>query len=236
MAPTTRLAPSPTGALHLGNARTFVLTWAHVRAAGGRVVFRMDDLDGPRVKAGADVQAVDDLRWLGLDWDGDEVRQSERADAHVAAIDQLANAGLAYPCVCTRREIEEASSAPHGDRSVRYPGTCDGRFDSLAEATAAAGRPAALRFRAPHGSVEFDDLLYGPQRFGPSLETGDFPIRRGSGEASYQLATVVDDAAAGVDLVIRRRRSVAQHRAPDPATASARPPTAGLPAPAARSR
>ncbi len=201
----TRLAPSPTGALHVGNARTFLLTWLHARAAGGSVVLRIDDLDGPRVKAGREKDAVDDLRALGLDWDADRpvLRQSDRAAVYDAACARLAAAGLAYPCVCTRSEIESAASAPHGLEGPAYPGTCrDMDRDEIA-ARAATGRPAALRFRAPPGAVAFDDVLFGPQTFDPSEETGDFVIRKSNGTAAYQLATVVDDAAGGVDCVVR---------------------------------
>ncbi len=203
----TRLAPSPTGALHLGNARTFLLTWLHARAAGGTIVLRVDDLDGPRVKQGAMAGALEDLRWLGLDWDDDEpggaLVQSERAAIYDAAAARLVAAGRAYPCVCTRREIEGAASAPHGPDGARYPGTCDGRWDSPEAALADTGRPAALRFRTPPGPVTFVDLLHGEQSFAPHDETGDFPIRKANGTAAYQLATVVDDAASEVDLVIR---------------------------------
>ena len=201
----TRLAPSPTGALHVGNARTFLLTWLHVRASGGSVVLRNDDLDGPRVKKGRDADATFDLRWLGLDWDEGEpvLRQSERAAVYDAACAKLVAAGLAYPCVCTRSEIETAASAPHGPEGPAYPGTCRGRFADEAAARASSGRPAALRFVTPPGEVAFDDLFAGPQRFDPAAETGDFVIRKANGTAGYQLATVVDDAASGVDLVIR---------------------------------
>jgi glutamyl-tRNA synthetase len=201
----SRLAPSPTGALHLGNARTFLLNWLHVRAAGGTLLLRIDDLDGPRVKQRAVEQGLHDLRWMGLDWDENEgvLVQSERADVYDAAAQRLLDEGAAFPCVCTRREIEEAASAPHGHEGPAYPGTCDGRFDSPASAEEQTGRPAALRFRCPPGPVGFDDLLRGPQSFDPAVETGAFPIRKSNGTAAYQLATVVDDAASGVDLVIR---------------------------------
>lgn len=201
----TRLAPSPTGALHFGNARTFLLTWLHARAEGGSVVYRNDDLDGPRVKAGRDADARADLRWLGLDWDEDQplLVQSERAAVYDAACARLVAAGLAYPCVCTRSEIESAASAPHGPEGPAYPGTCRGRFADEAAARAATGRAASLRFVTPAGDVAFDDLFAGPQRFDPVAETGDFLIRKAVGTAAYQLATVVDDAASGVDLVIR---------------------------------
>lgn len=201
----SRLAPSPTGALHVGNVRTFLLTWLHVRAAGGTLVLRIDDLDGPRVKQGAGAQSIDDLRWLGLDWDEPErvLVQSERAATYDAAIARLAAAARAYPCTCTRSEVEAAASAPHGPEGARYPGTCRGRWACPADAERATGRPAAIRFVADDGPVEFSDLLFGPQTFDVQSETGDFVIRKSSGTAAYQLATVVDDAESGVDLVIR---------------------------------
>jgi len=189
----------------VGNARTFLLNWAHARAAGGVVLYRDDDLDGPRVKTGAAAQARDDLLWLGLDWDVDEgvLVQSERSSTYETAAQRLLDAGLAFPCVCSRREIERVASAPHGSDGARYPGTCDGRFASYEDAHAQTGRDAALRFRTPPDAVTFHDLLRGPQSFNPSLETGDFPVRRANGMAAYQLATVVDDAETGVDLVMR---------------------------------
>ncbi len=201
----SRLAPSPTGALHLGNVRTFLLTWLHVRSAGGTLVLRVDDLDGPRVKKGAEKDALADLEWLGLDWDAGEgvLVQSERAAVYDAAAQGLLARGLAFPCVCTRSEVETAASAPHGPDGPRYPGTCRGRFPTLEAAERATGRPAALRFLAPPGPVPFDDLLYGREVHDVAEETGDFVIRKSSGTASYQLATVLDDAATGIDLVIR---------------------------------
>ena len=201
----SRLAPSPTGALHLGNVRTFLLTWIHVRAAGGTLLLRLDDLDGPRVKPGAGKDALADLAWLGLAWDEAEgvLVQSARAAVYDAAADDLLRRGLAYPCVCTRSEVETAASAPHGPDGPRYPGTCRGRFASLGDAARATGRPVALRFVATPGPVPFEDLLFGPQAHDVAEETGDFVIRKSNGTAAYQLATVLDDAASGVDLVIR---------------------------------
>lgn len=201
----SRLAPSPTGALHVGNVRTFLLNWLHVRSAGGTLVLRIDDLDGPRVKRDATEEMLHDLGWLGLDWDEAQrvLVQSARASNYDAAARHLLDGGLAYPCVCTRSEVESAASAPHGPDGARYPGTCRGRWSSLEEAVRATGRPAALRFAAPVGPVAFEDLLFGPQAYDPSLETGDFVVKKSNGTAAYQLATVVDDAATGIDLVMR---------------------------------
>jgi glutamyl-tRNA synthetase len=201
----SRLAPSPTGALHLGNARTFLLTWLAVRSAAGTLLLRIDDLDGPRVKRDAEPQALEDLAWLGLDWDAHAgvLRQSERGAVYGEAAERLVRGGRAYPCVCTRSEVESAASAPHGLEGPRYPGTCRGRWASPEEAARATGRPVALRLAVPPGVVTFTDRLFGPQAFDVSAETGDFVVFRGNGTSAYQLATVIDDAASGVDLVVR---------------------------------
>ncbi len=121
----TRLAPSPTGALHLGNARTFLINWAMARQLGWRVVLRIEDLDTPRTKDGADLQAIDDLAWLGTDWDEGPSYQADDLSRYEAALTSLRKRGLTYPCACTRKEIERAQSAPHADEhELRYPGTC----------------------------------------------------------------------------------------------------------------
>jgi glutamyl-tRNA synthetase len=196
------LAPSPTGVLHLGNARSFLLAWLSVRKRGGTLRLRIEDIDGPRVKAGAERTALDDLEWLGLDWDGEIVRQSERLELYASAAQRLAAAGLAYPCVCSRREIEEAASAPHEDGldAPVYPGTCRGRFASLDDARQASGREPALRFRVDVAAVPFDDRFRGTQA---GAIVGDFVIGKRDGGPAYQLAVVVDDAAMGIDEVLR---------------------------------
>src|SRR5262245_7183132 len=142
----TRLAPSPTGAQHLGNARTYLVVWLLARSVGGRVVLRIEDIDSPRVKAGAAEQALDDLRWLGLDWDDGPFVQTERIRLYEAALEQLKARDLVYPCTCTRGDIEQAASAPHHEGAeVVYPGTCAGR--RAADATGLTGRSFAWRFR-----------------------------------------------------------------------------------------
>ena len=128
-----RLAPSPTGALHLGNVRTFMIAWLRARSQGGKVIFRMEDLDHPKDKPGAAAQAVEDLRWLGFDWD-EEYVQSERIDCYRQALDVLRASCLVYPCVCSRRDVEAAQSAPHAGEQLYYPGTCRGRFATWREA------------------------------------------------------------------------------------------------------
>jgi glutamyl-tRNA synthetase len=201
----TRFAPSPTGALHLGNARTFLATWLLARQRGWRVLLRIEDLDGPRVRTGAADAVIDDLRWLGLDWDEGPVLQSTRSAAHAAAVQRLLAGGHAYPCVCTRREVDAAASAPHAeDGASVYPGTCRGRFATVAEATAFAGRPPAIRFRVDATSVAWADAFAGPQVYPDvAAQLGDFVIAKADGTAAYQLAVAVDDAAAGVTHVVR---------------------------------
>ncbi|MCA8923877.1 MAG: tRNA glutamyl-Q(34) synthetase GluQRS [Planctomycetes bacterium] len=200
----TRLAPSPTGALHLGNARTFLLTWLWARSRGAEVLLRVEDLDGPRTKRGAVEQALEDLRWLGLDHDGEVVHQSTREQAYRDALDALATAGVAYPCVCTRAEIARAQSAPNeGDDGPRYPGTCRGRFASAEEARAATGRDPAWRLVVEPGEVRFEDGVRGALTLDPYEECGDFVIAKKDGQAAYQLAVVVDDAWQGISDVIR---------------------------------
>ena len=202
--PTTRLAPSPTGALHLGNARTFLVNWVMARQRGWRVLLRIEDLDGPRIKRGADRQAIDDLRWLGLDWDEEPVWQSPRMEVYRAAAHKLLDAGHAYPCICTRSEIAQAASAPHAeDGAAVYPGTCFGRFADMAQARAAAGREPAIRFHVPAGTLDFEDQFSGHHTFDPAGELGDFVILKGDGTAAYQLAVVIDDAEAGVSDIVR---------------------------------
>jgi glutamyl-tRNA synthetase len=200
----TRLAPSPTGALHLGNARTFLINWLMARQAGWRVLLRVEDLDGPRVKAGADREAMEDLRWLGLDWDEGPVYQSSRAAAYHAAVARLLATGKAYACVCTRREVELAASAPHAeDGASVYPGTCRGKYENMREAEAASGRVPVVRFAVPDERVEFVDGFRGICAFEPAKELGDFVIQKADGTAAYQLAVVIDDAETGVSDVVR---------------------------------
>src|SRR6185369_14163525 len=130
-----RLAPSPTGRLHLGHARSFLLAWWHARSRGGKIVLRMEDLDRERVKPGMSDAVLRDLEWLGLDWDGPVQVQSSDTQPMRDAVRALVERGLAYPCICSRKEILLAQSAPHaGEEELRYPGTCRGRFQSLDEA------------------------------------------------------------------------------------------------------
>ena len=200
----TRLAPSPTGALHLGNARTFLVNSLLARTCGWRILLRVEDLDGPRVKAGAAAQAVKDLQWLGLTWDERTPDQSQRAEVYAEAVRRLQAAGRAYPCICSRADVQRAASAPHReDGIVVYPGTCRGRWADEAEAGRATNRPAAIRLGVDGAVIGFDDRIAGPQRFDLATTSGDFVIRKADGVAAYQLAVVLDDAAAGVTDVVR---------------------------------
>lgn len=198
-----RLAPSPTGSLHLGHAYAFTLAWWKARGQGGTVKLRFDDLDGERART-AFVDAIQrDLEWLGLDWDGPPVLESSRVEALNARALELLNRGLAYPCVCTRGELVDIA-APHGGEP-RYDGRCRGRFSSLEQATRETGRHPALRFVAPPGEVEFVDENFGRQSLDVQASVGDFPIRRRDGVPAYQLAVVIDDSLDGVTEVVRGR-------------------------------
>ncbi|MBN1257145.1 MAG: tRNA glutamyl-Q(34) synthetase GluQRS [Planctomycetes bacterium] len=209
-----RLAPSPTGALHLGNARSLLLAWLSIRSRGGEVVLRMEDLDHPKVKPNTARQAREDLRWLGLDWDeGPELggpyqpyTQAERIQVYREALERLLSKNLVYPCTCSRQDVENAQSAPHaGEESPPYPGTCRGRYPSYAEAAATLpdGRLPAWRFQVPQQTLEFTDGFCGRQAEDLSRTSGDFTIARHPEGAGYQLAVVVDDAAMGITEVLR---------------------------------
>ena len=198
--PVGRLAPSPTGAQHVGNARTYLIAWLSARSRGGAVRLRIEDIDTPRTKPGAAAEALADLRWLGLDWDGDPVVQTDRLAAHEAALEELKRRDLVYPCTCTRADVAAAASAPHADHEgPTYPGTCSHR---TAADAAALDRPYAWRFRVAD-SPAFDDLFLGPTHIDLKQVGGDFVVWRSFAAPAYQLAVVVDDAAAGVTEVVR---------------------------------
>jgi glutamyl-tRNA synthetase len=201
----TRLAPSPTGALHLGNARTFLVNWLLARQHGWRILLRIEDLDGPRVKRGADRQAIDDLTWLGIDWDDGPIYQSPRTGIYRSTALRLVDDGVAYPCICTRSEVASAASAPHADDgSAVYPNACVGRFPTIEAArNAAGGREPAIRYHVLPSQVAFDDAFAGQRSFDVASDLGDFVILKSDGTAAYQLAVVVDDAEAGVTDVVR---------------------------------
>lgn len=208
-----RLAPSPTGAQHLGNARTYLWAWLSMRLRGGELVFRIEDLDSPRVKAWAVAQLTEDLAWLGLDWDFHPsapqglppLTQSERLGRYDEVLANLAQGEAIYPCTCTRREIEEAASAPHESfqDAVVYPGTCRQRSAHDGQALLAAGLPFAWRFRMPPGEMHWHDERLGDQSLEPANALGDFVIGRSSGWPAYQLAVVVDDHEMQITEVVR---------------------------------
>jgi glutamyl-tRNA synthetase len=207
-----RYAPSPTGALHLGNLRTALLAWLFARAAGGQFVLRIEDLDLPRSRPGAARRMMDDLRWLGLDWDeGPDVggltgpyAQSMRAALYDHAIARLRALGLIYPCYCTRAELARIASAPQqGDDAPRYPGICRHLTRRERVEHEASGRRPSLRFIAPEAPISFGDVVRGEQTELVAATTGDFIVRRSDGIVSYQLAVVVDDALMGITQVVR---------------------------------
>jgi glutamyl-tRNA synthetase len=194
------LAPSPTGAQHLGNARTYLIAWLMARQAGGRVVLRIEDIDSPRIKLGATTEALADLSWLGLDWDGDPVVQTGRLPLYETALDRLKAQNLIYPCTCTRSDVEQAASAPHADAAeVVYPGTCSHR--SPADAID-LDRSFAWRFRVD-AIPAFDDLVRGLVSLTRADVGGDFVVWKSQGGPAYQLAVVVDDADSDVTVVLR---------------------------------
>jgi glutamyl-tRNA synthetase len=201
---TGRLAPSPTGLLHLGHARTFLIAWWYTRSRGGRVLLRNEDLDGQRVSQRFADAALTDLEWLGLDWDGEPSVQSRHPERFATALESLLERGAAYACVCSRGDLATAQSAPHaGDREPRYPGTCRHRFASVRDAELASGRRAGVRLVIPEGPVTIRDELAGELTIDVQAEVGDFLIARRGGAPAYQLAVVVDDAAEGVTEVVR---------------------------------
>ncbi len=200
----TRLAPSPTGALHLGNARTFLINWALARQSGWRIVLRIEDLDTPRVKPGAAQQAIDDLDWLGIDWDAGPTYQLEDLSPYRAALETLRRRGLTYPCICTRSEIAAAQSAPHGDEhELRYPGTCRPGDEPPPIHGYDDSRPTATRLKVPDEPIAFDDALARRQPVNVQREGGDFIVATKADLPAYQLAVVIDDARQGVTDVVR---------------------------------
>ncbi|OFI38867.1 tRNA glutamyl-Q(34) synthetase GluQRS [Arthrobacter sp. SW1] len=190
-----RFAPSPSGELHVGNLRTALLAWLFARSTGRRFLLRVEDLD--RARAGAEEVQLRDLAAVGVDWDGEVVRQTDRGPLYDAALRTLRDAGLTYECFCTRREIQEAPSAPHAPQGA-YPGTCRRLTDEEREQRRAS-RPAAIRLRAGVREWTVEDELHG--RYLGTVD--DFVLRRNDGVTAYNLAVVVDDAAQGIDQVVR---------------------------------
>lgn len=206
-----RFAPTPSGLMHIGNARTALLAWLQIRSAGGGFILRMEDIDRPRSKPEYAERILDDLQWLGLDWDeGPDVGgpcgpyvQSERTGLYHAALEKLDGAGLVYPCYCSRAELMAVASAPHGlaSEGPAYPGTCRSLTAGQREEKALRKTPA-LRFAVPDEALCYRDEAAGVQAFPPGAG-GDFIVRRADGILAYQLAVVVDDAAMGVTDVLR---------------------------------
>lgn len=205
-----RLAPSPTGGLHVGNVRTLLLAWLSARARDGGVILRIEDLDRARCKPSLTGQMIEELRWLGIDWDeGPGVGgphapyfQSERTTAYREALDRLIRDGLAYPCVCSRAELAGIASAPHGPTGPRYPGICRDRFRDAAEARSRTGREPAWRFDSRQlPAMPWRDA-FRPD-IAPPEAVDDFVLWRADGTPAYQLAVVVDDLAMGVSEVVR---------------------------------
>jgi glutamyl-tRNA synthetase len=197
-----RLAPSPTGAQHVGNARTYLVAWLSARSRGGQIVLRIEDIDSPRIKPGAAEQTCTDLRWLGLDWDAGPFVQTERLPLYEEAMRRLQAEERVYPCTCSRTDVERAASAPHLEHEgPAYPGTCAQR-QAIDAATLGASR-FSWRFRLAGGPVTFTDGFRGPTCIDLREQGGDFVVWKSAGTPAYQLAVVVDDAALGVTEVIR---------------------------------
>ncbi|WP_404304460.1 glutamate--tRNA ligase family protein [Neorhodopirellula lusitana] len=225
--PVCRLAPSPTGAQHLGNARTFLIAYWSARSQNAKLILRIEDIDSPRVKPWAMQQAIDDLAWLGIEHDGDPIVQTQRVGHYEAVLQQMLKDDRVYPCVCSRKDIDEAASAPHEhsmssmdvphqnivedsqsnqpDMFVQaettiYPGTC-------ANWRAGDAMPPlgsyCLRFRTDLKPMILHDQIVGRVQCDPGIVLGDFPVTRKTGVAAYQLAVVVDDIDAGVTEVVR---------------------------------
>jgi glutamyl-tRNA synthetase len=208
--PRGRYAPSPTGLLHVGNARTALAAWLSIRSRGGTFVWRVEDLDPPRVVAGAADAAAADLAWFGLDWDEDPDAggpfapyvQSERGGVYEAALRLLHDSGRLFPCTMSRKELSSIASAPHGrDEEAPYPASArpislaPDWYDKLQDSAA-----AALRFRVREESVRFVDRVYGEIE---ERVVGDFVLKRRDGLYAYQLAVVVDDWLMCIDEVVR---------------------------------
>lgn len=206
-----RFAPTPSGYMHIGNMCAALLSWLDIRSSGGVFVLRMEDIDLPRCKPEYAEKILQDLRWLGIDWDeGPDVGgrdgpyvQSERLALYEEALDRLVTSGRVYPCYCSRAMLQAVASAPHGlgSEGPVYPGTC--RHLTAEERDRRARlKPPALRFNLSGSPHIYIDGLLGPQQF-PGGYGGDFVIKRADGMYAYQLAVVVDDAAMGMTHVLR---------------------------------
>ena len=199
---TGRFAPSPSGRMHMGNLWSCLLSWLSARSQGGRMVLRLEDLDPDRCRQEYCDQVMEDLEWLGLDWDGEPVYQSRRTAAYEAAFRGLEERGLIYPCYCTRAE-RLAASAPHRSDGLQvYDGRC-ARLTAAERKELEKLRRPAWRVRVPEKTISFCDLRYGKYSEDLKRDCGDFIVRRSDGVYAYQLAVVVDDAMMGVTQVVR---------------------------------
>ncbi len=205
----TRFAPSPTGYLHLGHAFSALFAWRHAREAGGQFLLRLEDIDPTRCRPEYAAAIIEDLAWLGLDWDGEVRVQSQHLADYRAALDQLAARDLLYPCFCTRADIQQSAAAPHTpDGAPLYPGTCRRLSDTERAARIAAGIPHAHRLdmqRALAGvgtALTFEEEGAGPLPCHPE-RFGDVVLARKDAPASYHLCVTHDDALQGVTLVTR---------------------------------
>ncbi|MFL6853908.1 MAG: tRNA glutamyl-Q(34) synthetase GluQRS [Sphingomicrobium sp.] len=200
----TRFAPSPSGRLHLGHAYSAALGHAHARAGGGQFRLRIEDLDPVRCRPEYVDAIYEDLRWLGLHWDGEPIVQSERTGHYQRALDQLKEQGVVYACFCTRAEITQSLTAPHGDAGSLYPGTCRPLPDDPARR---ASTPHCWRLHSA-GALAVAGLPGWTEQNGERFDSkdsdfGDAILARKDAPSSYHLACVVDDAASGVTLVVR---------------------------------
>ncbi len=204
-----RFAPTPSGRMHLGNLFAALLCWLDIRAQGGELLLRMEDLDPDRCRPEYAARLAEDLLWLGLSWDlgwqpGDTVyQQSSRGDYYEDAFEKLREQGLLYPCFCNRRE-RLAANAPHAsDGSTLYSGRCRNLSEAARRELEATGRRPAWRIRVPHEEISFTDGNFGPCSEWLDEGCGDFILRRSDGVFAYQLAVVVDDGLMGVTRVVR---------------------------------
>lgn len=200
----TRFAPSPTGLLHLGHAWSALQAHDAARAAGGRFLLRIEDIDEGRCRPAFVAAILDDLAWLGLVWDGEPLVQSQRGAAYARALETLDAMGLLYRCVCTRRDIAEAATAPQGPMGRVYPGTCRAAAIGPGEARPWSWRLDVARACARAGPLAWEDADAGPVAADPAL-LGDVVLGRKDAQTSYHLAVTVDDAAQGVTDVVRGR-------------------------------
>ncbi len=179
------------------------MAWSAARAAGGKVILRVEDIDRDRCSQDLEAEQLRDLEWLGLDWDVGPIRQSDRIEMYQDALGRLDELGAVFPCVCSRREIQLAASAPHEGDEQFYPGTCRGRFADADQAMRETGRVAAWRFRTSPGKISFVDRVFGEVSTDTHELVGDFVVMRRDGWPAYQLAVVVDDIEMGVTQVVR---------------------------------